>query len=318
MARSPFYPPASRTAQWFADDYPGDSWGDADLEKCVWHTTETTGWPGYGGGKSAPTFTVRMVDGRLQWRQHFPVTMSARALQNDAGGVQTNRDRLVQVEQIGTCDPVAVARWERAGMRRDRDFLVSWDLPAVAVEGFGHFAAWLAGQWRVPLLAVPTWKPYPSSYGDRNGVRLAGATFDSFRGHLGHQHVPENDHGDPGPWPAAAVMAAARRILNPAPPPREDDEMQDADRKWIEERLDAQSAWVADNVRQVIGARVTAVGADVAAVGARVAAVDAELDQARTLAQQSGSRAEAAVAQLTARLEQAGVLPPLATPPPGR
>jgi hypothetical protein len=38
---------------------------------------------------------------------------------------------------------------------------------------------------------------------------MSGAAWVAFRGHAGHQHVPENDHGDPGSLPMAAILAAA-------------------------------------------------------------------------------------------------------------
>src|SRR5215471_17719630 len=46
----------------------------------------------------------------------------------------------------------------------------------------------------------------PSSYGTSNGVRLSGSAWNAYKGILGHQHVPENDHGDPGDINIAAIM----------------------------------------------------------------------------------------------------------------
>ena len=64
--------------------------------KLVWHTTEGTSLPNYGG--SAPHFTLDPADGRL-W-QHIPLDRAARALM--AGG--PNFFNTVQVEVIGFAD----------------------------------------------------------------------------------------------------------------------------------------------------------------------------------------------------------------------
>lgn len=219
------YPRANTTAQWFADTHAGETWGY--LEKCVWHSTESPGWPAYGGGSMAPTFTARpdFTTRTVHWRQHFPVNMSSRAMRNLAGGVQTNRDRAVQVELVGTCDArprrdAVAADWTRRGMRAGTDFMVTSDPPAWVVEQCADFAAWLNREWDVPLVTVPRWLPFDESYGN-SPARLSGPAWDAFRGHLGHQHAAENSHGDPGAWPMHTVLAAARRIVSPPPPDKE-------------------------------------------------------------------------------------------------
>jgi hypothetical protein len=62
----------------------------------------------------------------------------------------------------------------------------------------------------VPLSSGLTFKAYPGSYGTSNGVRMTGSQWTNFTGHCGHQHVPENLHGDPGAFPIAAILAAAK------------------------------------------------------------------------------------------------------------
>src|SRR5687768_6682497 len=67
---------------------------------CVPHTTEGHALPTYGPG--APTIDVgpRRKGGRPITRQLFPFGSIATALQNDAGGIETNRRVLVQIEQV--------------------------------------------------------------------------------------------------------------------------------------------------------------------------------------------------------------------------
>lgn len=200
------YPGASK-AQWFADNYRGDVWS-YPLEKWVWHSTETSGWPGYGGGKSAPTMTVMFDMARrvMAVRQHFPANMSARALQNDDGGVQTNRDKLIQVEIVGTCDPKS----------KHKPYLP--ELPDWALRELAKLVAWGQVEWGIPARSTVPFVAYPKSYGERASQRLHGAAFNGYRGHLGHQHVDENDHGDPGALKMARIITFANEILRPLPP----------------------------------------------------------------------------------------------------
>jgi hypothetical protein len=200
-----YYPPASRTAQWFQGSHPGAKYGD--VEKVVWHTTETSGWPGYDSGAKAPHLTA-LPDAaarRVRWRQHFPLNVNARALRNEPGGVQTNLDGAVQVELIGTSD-------------RGGPGLYWPDAPEWALAELADFAAFMHTEHGVPLRAAPLWLPYPSSYGGSR-VRMSGRTWDGFRGHCGHQHAPENTHGDPGDLDAQRIMFLAARSLEPAPRP---------------------------------------------------------------------------------------------------
>lgn len=196
MTRATLFPPANRTAQWYASKYPGATFDG--IEKLVIHTTEGSGWPGYSGGKSAPNLTALpdTAARRLVWRHHFPINMSSRALVNKAGGVQTNTDRAVQVELIGTC--------ERGGPGMFWPEAPDWALAEVA-----ELVAWLHVEWGLALAVAPLWLPYPSSYGSTK-ARMSGAAWDAFRGVCGHQHVPENDHGDPGLLNAARIVQLAR------------------------------------------------------------------------------------------------------------
>jgi hypothetical protein len=196
MTRATLYPPANRTAQWYADDYPGAIF--ESIEKLCLHTTEGSGWPGYSGGAVAPNLTALpdIANRRLIWRHHFPINMSSRALRNLAGGVQTNTDRVVQVEFVGTC--------EKGGPGFYWPGAPDWALADVA-----GLVEWLHAEWALALNAAPLWLPYPASYG-KTKARMSGTTWDAFRGVLGHQHVPENDHGDPGALDAARIITLAK------------------------------------------------------------------------------------------------------------
>lgn len=207
------YPGAS-TAYWYGSAYPGSA---MEVNVIVWHSTEGTSLPSYGGGASAPNFTAKpdFAAKRLVWYQHYDFDVSSRALVNKAGGVQTNTLNACQVEIVGTCDPATHAKWVKAGYQH----LYTPELPDWAIRDLAAFAKWANTQHGVPLSSGLTFKAYPGSYG-ANGVRLSDSQWSAFKGHCGHQHVPENDHGDPGSMPITAILAAAK---NGTAPPQEDD-----------------------------------------------------------------------------------------------
>jgi hypothetical protein len=197
-----YYPPANRTAQWFQDT-EHDAAFTGGLEKVVWHTTEGSGWPGYAGGAKAPHWTVLpdMSARTVAWRQHFPANVYSRALKNEPGGVQTNLDNCLQVEIVGTCDPVA--------HRAHPSWLFTPQAPGWFLAELADFARFALGNWAIPLTA-PTFHAFPGSAGATNKHRFSGPTWNAFRGHCGHQHVPENDHGDPGALPMDRVLTLAQ------------------------------------------------------------------------------------------------------------
>jgi hypothetical protein len=223
MAKSgPQRYPGASTTYWYGSKYPGSA---MESNVVVWHTTEGTSVPNYDGGASAPNFTAMpdFTAKRLVWYQHFDFDVSSRALVNKAGGVQTNTLNVVQVEIVGTCDPATHTKWQKAG----RQHLYTPELPDWAIRDLAAFAKWAHEHHNVPLTSGVTFKAYPSSYGN-SSVRMSYTAWNNYRGHCGHQHVPENDHGDPGLLPMAAILARAKGTTpapsKPAPtPPKEDD-----------------------------------------------------------------------------------------------
>lgn len=200
------YPGAS-TTYWYGSKYPGSA---MESNVIVWHTTEGTSLPSYDGGSQAPNFTAKpdFAAKRLVWYQHFDFDVSSRALVNKAGGVETNTLNVVQVEIVGTCDPATHKKWGTT------PHLYTPELPDWAIRDLAAFAKWAHDNHGVPLTSSVTFKAYPSSYG-ANGVRMSGAGWNNFTGHCGHQHVPENDHGDPGLFPMAAVLTVAKGGTTP-------------------------------------------------------------------------------------------------------
>lgn len=229
MARSgpQYYPGASR-AYWYEDNYGGST---MDVNACVLHTTEGTSLPSYGGGASAPNITAvpDFIAKKLRWYQHFRIDTSSRALVNLRGGPETNTLNVVQVELVGTCDPSTHRRW---GGRH-----IFWpEAPDWALRDLGRFIGWLHREHGVRLSAPTKWLPYPSSYG-RTSARMSASEWRGFYGICGHQHVVENDHGDPGAIDINRILAYAR---GEAPSNDQEDDVQLNDEvkvnDWIPER----------------------------------------------------------------------------------
>lgn len=204
------YPGASLT-HWYQDTYPGSA---MDTNTVLWHSTEGRTLPSYGGGASAPNLTALPDFGarRLRWFQHFDVDRSARALVNEDGGVQTNTLNVCQVEIVGTCDPSTSATWGGSGLYMP-------NLPDWVVRDLAEFAKWMYENHGVPLTSNVTFKPYPASYGRLNGVRMSQAKWNGYAGHCGHQHAPENLHGDPGAFPMRAILDRAKEVPVTEPVP---------------------------------------------------------------------------------------------------
>ena len=214
----------NRTAQRYS------SGSQATPRMVLLHTTEGMGWPSYGGGSSAPHATIRPIPGEgIEVREHIPFGQFAKALQNRPGGVQTNTSGVLQFELMGTCDERAASRayyWPKADdavLRALADYL----RPIMATYG-------------IPHTSDVTWKSYnrgqaPSSYGLSNGVRMSFEKWMTFRGICGHQHAPENDHGDPGDFPIATLLRHLSRAS--AATPVEAPATSDLRKEWLTKQI---------------------------------------------------------------------------------
>ncbi|MFD3532031.1 hypothetical protein [Streptomyces sp. NPDC058664] len=203
------------------------SGSDMEVNCGVIHTTEGPTLYNYGGGASAPTVTSvpDFKNRRLVHHQHFDVDESARALVNKAGGVQTNQANAFQWELVGTCDPATHRSWTSKGIAH-----IYWpEPPDWAVRDVAALMRWLHDNHGIPLTGRSVWLAYPASYGD-SPVRMSFADWTSFTGWCGHQHVPENDHGDPGALPFARILAVAK---GDTAPPEQEDDMTPEERKLL-------------------------------------------------------------------------------------
>lgn len=211
------YPGAS-TAYWYQNNYPGNA---MEVNVGVMHTTEGISVPTYSGGSVAPNFTAKpdIKNKRLVWYQHFDFDRSARALVNLSGGVETNTLNVVQIELVGTCDPTHRTSW--SGSQAGVDYLFWPEAPDWALQELAKFVKWAHDNHNVKLEQWPQskWIAYPGSYGTSNGQRMTNSQWLDFNGWCGHQHVPENVHGDPGNLRMDKVLAYAKGETTTTPPP---------------------------------------------------------------------------------------------------
>jgi hypothetical protein len=200
----------SSYATYYAEKYPGAIWNT--LDKLVIHSTEGYGVPLYRNGAIAPNRTIvpNFKYKELGFIKHFPDNMSSRALENKAGGKETNRDRVTQWEIVGTCSRGTSKDWQTFGKVPNKDYLEMWNLPDWVLAGLATMAIELERAYKLPLTSTVKWIPYntfkPSSYGTDNGVRLNATQWDNYKGILGHEHVPENVHGDPGDFQIKSLL----------------------------------------------------------------------------------------------------------------
>ncbi|MCL6733279.1 hypothetical protein [Streptomyces neyagawaensis] len=284
--------------------YGGGVFSGSDMEvNCgVAHTTEGRTVPSYADasgrrGAMAPTVTglPDCAAKRIRWYQHYDVDESARALANKLGGVSTNTANVFQIELVGTCDPKARDAWVRAGFRQNVDFIFWPEAPEWALAEVAWLVRWLHDEHGIPLTCVKDWLAYgadarrpgvvPASYG-ASPARMSQDQWRAFKGWCGHQHVPENDHGDPGAMDFARVIALAKGAA------AEEDDMPTTDEivkaiatkdghfgvpaRWREANP-ANDKWKLESVLAYIGDRVIDVSEQVKVLVAQGAARDAVL-----------------------------------------
>lgn len=174
--------------------------------RIVIHSTEGATASGaiaaYRKGRVSPHFTASFEGGRFQVWQHVALNRSSTALEHRSGTCETNRQSAIQIEVVA--------------------YAAKPDWAPELVEGVAALLAWIAVQTGVQAHA-PEFLPYPASYG-ANPVRMDCATWLAFNGVCGHEHVPNQSHGDPGAIPITALLAG---IAAPAPEPKETKPMYD-------------------------------------------------------------------------------------------
>lgn len=172
--------------EWVPAPVAGLPYRDDDQQwKILWHSTETP--PNRGAARrlskvhrNPPQLWVDVYN--RERVQGLDTSLAGRALKGSPS-VETNRDRVIQIELIGYA--------------RDMHLLTFDQL------------AWLGTHVVRPIIAH---HPVPNKYlvmqkiGENGNtayppskIRLSAPAWDNYAGHLGHQHAPRpNEHLDPG------------------------------------------------------------------------------------------------------------------------
>jgi hypothetical protein len=161
-----------------------------DTRRGLLHTTEGTRLPAYNGIQ--PHFTIGRdgADAPVRLWQHLPITVAARSLYNASGGEQTNRHGVIQIEIIGSAAHMA-------------------QLATADPELFTALGQWMRWVEATAGVAQVANSPFDgeSAYGLNGTTRLSAGEWSTSTGWVGHQHVPENEHWDPGRIDIAALLA---------------------------------------------------------------------------------------------------------------
>ncbi len=160
----------------------------------VIHTTEIKTYKpstkSYYGHHNPPHFTLVMEGSEAKFYQHFPINVAARALENRKGGVETNRRSAIQIE----------IAWKAAEIDK---------LPQAMVERLWDWMRWVETQTGIKRWGYPKFKG-AEAFGLNSPSRMSHADWDAFDSWCGHQHVPENEHWDPGKLNIDRVCAITR------------------------------------------------------------------------------------------------------------
>lgn len=184
--------------------YPhGDTYVSATAPwRFVLHTTEGGDLEGNIGTYSRtgwfPHFTADLPNRRIA--QHISIDESATAVSHKSSWpFQTNRWNCLQVEICGHA--VESPGWSPA----DLEWLGAHLLAPVVCAKPIH-------------LVAPTFYGSQQAYGASAISRMTPAEWNAFNGVCGHQHVPWDEHWDPGALNIGAVIAAAEQVIHPSAP----------------------------------------------------------------------------------------------------
>lgn len=206
----------------------------------------------------------------------LPYDTPARSLRNLEGGVQTNRrGKVIQVELVGFASR---SSWEKAGSPARALILPEMSNDDLAF--LAHYLRYVCAVTGTPYEFPCRFAPYPESYG-ATPYRLSPEEWLEVTGIIGHMHVPENTHGDPGAINTTQLLKVGLSVpVLEAPEMNLTDELTlrktAPDGTWTEERSNVAAALVFAHFEAAqANARVARLEAAVAALLAAVQAPQA-------------------------------------------
>lgn len=172
-------------ADWcpFAESIPFNHAGTALIRavppRGILHTTESltykpSRWT-YFGHLNPPHFTVTRQGVAYQ---HYPMSSGARALLHPRGTIETNRYHAYQIEIVGYAKDIA-------------------NLPGPQLSVLKRLMRWIEGNSGVARTSLYRFLG-SEAYGVNSPSRITAQQWTHATGWLGHQHVPNNRHYDPG------------------------------------------------------------------------------------------------------------------------
>jgi hypothetical protein len=153
-------------------------------DKLIWHTTEgsfASAASKFQTGADIPHVLISPSTGAVI--QYLPFDCFSKALEHPSGTPETNRAGCRQVEIAGSA--AAAATWPTDYYRR-----------------LGALAVLIEHRTGIRRANYHTFK-----IGAR---RLTPVGFLRAKGHLGHEHVPNNSHWDPGAFRFASLVAGMK------------------------------------------------------------------------------------------------------------
>lgn len=183
----------------------GGSYSEGRMKLLV-HTTETSVFrpdsSKYYGHTGWPHLTNER-DGTM-W-QHIDLDIAARALKNAPGGVQTNRSRVVQVENVA---------YSKDGNNALTD---------AQIENLRRLVVELHEKRGLELNFLPA-GVIPNSARADAPQRMSTHEWRTFSGVIAHRHAPENDHWDSGAFDLSRLLPQTKAPVI-EPEPQEDEEL---------------------------------------------------------------------------------------------
>lgn len=167
----------------------------------VLHTTETPSLPSYESPSAPPHFTV-MPSGVAY--QHMSVDVVSGALRNVYPGHDDARyDTGIDPDRTGVIN----VQIEVVGYSRQSEW------PDAQVTSIAKIMGWLEQEWHLPAEFRATFGG-GEQYGYVNPFELTLGQWLKVHGWVGHQHVPENTHWDPGKYLPALVDEKLKELRN--------------------------------------------------------------------------------------------------------
>jgi len=174
----------------------------------VLHTTEGSFESAYSEFKTkfAPHFLLgRDKAGKVRIVQFVSLGQYASALENHAGGVETNTIAVAQIELVA------------------HSKTAPWQVDAGTLDALASLLAELHTECGIPLTRPFPDKMPPQPWAVESFSRRHAGKWGKTAGWYGHVEIPENSHWDPGAYKWSQLLAAAKVKLpapDPAPKPK--------------------------------------------------------------------------------------------------